>query len=269
MLTKQNIIHITLDVLLVTVLFIYINNKQKSMNESVEQLREYTEEQVDNINTKIDKLIKYVTKTSSVRQPELQRNNEYISQPDYISTQNNTRHVSYPSPQQPQKHSNSSTNTSNTRPVSSQKKNVPQKPTEAPQKKQVRFVEESKTIEDDESQNILEEVSSRNEEEEKSSLEEFISNLSPNFTFPQMPSMPTLNPMPFQLRPNMAAFVSTTNISRVPQSQTTNIEVIEEEEEKSNEEYEESSSQEKKEHEEKLDDLDILEIEKAIGLKEN
>jgi hypothetical protein len=67
----------------------------------------------------------------------------------------------------------------------------------------------------------------------------------------------------------MAAFVSTTNISRVPQPQTTNIEVIEEEEENSNQEYDESNSQEKKEEEEKLDDLDILEIEKAIGLKEN
>jgi len=69
MFTKQNIIHMTIDVLLITVLFLYMNNKNKAVNDSVEQLREYTEEQIDNVNNKIDKLIKYVTKTQSVREP--------------------------------------------------------------------------------------------------------------------------------------------------------------------------------------------------------
>ena len=69
MLSKQNMIHIATDVVLITMLFVYINNKSKAANDAIEELREYTEEQIDNINNKLDNLIKYVMKQKQQQQP--------------------------------------------------------------------------------------------------------------------------------------------------------------------------------------------------------
>ena len=279
MFTKQNIIHITLDVLLITVLFLYVNNKHKSMNDAVEQLREYTEEQVDNLNSKIEKVIKYVTKNSPSRQPEIRASQYQRNEPDYITER-----------QQPQRTENIQRSAPlKTNKVSSPKTTAPPQAKPQPQKKQVRFTEEEKNFEDDLiSQHVLNEnkeeervemvddiEENSREEEEKRSLENFINNITPNFNipFPQMPQMPQMNPMHFHhLRPtsNIAAFVSTTRIERTPQSQSTKIEVIEEEESQGNVNEEvKNLEEEKKEEDEKLDDLDMIEIEKAIGLKEN
>ena len=279
MFTKQNIIHITLDVLLITVLFLYVNNKHKSMNDAVEQLREYTEEQVDNLNSKIEKVIKYVTKNSPSRQPEIRASQYQRNEPDYITER-----------QQPQRAENIQRSAPlKTNKVSSPKTTAPPQAKPQPQKKQVRFTEEEKNFEDDLiSQHVLNEnkeeervemvddiEENSREEEEKRSLENFINNITPNFNipFPQMPQMPQMNPMHFHhLRPtsNIAAFVSTTRIERTPQSQSTKIEVIEEEESQGNVNEEvKNLEEEKKEEDEKLDDLDMIEIEKAIGLKEN
>lgn len=280
MFTKQNIIHITLDVLLITVLFLYVNNKHKSMNDTVEQLREYTEEQVDNLNSKIEKVIKYVTKNSPSRQPEIRASQYQRNEPDYITER------------QPQRSENIQSTPLKTNKVSSAKTTAPPRVKPQPQKKKVRFTEEKNFEDDLISQHVLNETKEEErvemvddieensrEEEEKKSLENFINNINnitPNFNipFPQMPQMSQMNPMHFHhLRPtpNIAAFVSTTRIERTPQSQSTKIEVIEEEDshDNINEEVKNLVEEEKKEEDEKLDDLDMIEIEKAIGLKEN
>ena len=254
MFTKQNIIHITLDVLLITVLFIYVNNKNKSLNDSVEQLREYTEEQVDNLNTKIDKVIKYVTKNPPAqpqvnyqRRPTTQR-----EEPDYIST--------HRTPQQPQK-----------RQVPTKSSNLDKEP------KKVRFEEEVKQASP---RQYTEDIPMEEVEEEKTvknEVEDFISSINPSFNISNI--LPQMNPMHFHMRPNVAAFVSTSQLignARTPQRQESNkIEIIEEETSKDLENNEdnfqekeiETDLENKKEEEERLDDLDILEIEKAIGLK--
>ena len=254
MFTKQNIIHITLDVLLITVLFIYVNNKNKSLNDSVEQLREYTEEQVDNLNTKIDKVIKYVTKTPPAQpQVNYQRRPPQREEPDYISTN--------PTPQTPQKRQ---------APVS--KSSQADK-----QSKKVRFEEEVKQAPPRQyTEDIpMEEVDA--EKTEKNEVEDFISSINPSFNISNI--LPQMNPMHFHMRPNVAAFVSTSQLignARAPQRQESNkIEIIEEEssnelennEENFRERENDTDLENKKEEEERLDDLDILEIEKAIGLK--
>jgi hypothetical protein len=65
-------IHIATDVVLITMLFVYINNKSKASNDAIEELREYTEEQIDNINNKLDNLIKYVMKQKQQQLPQQQ-----------------------------------------------------------------------------------------------------------------------------------------------------------------------------------------------------
>lgn len=62
MFTKENLVHITLDVVLISVLLIYVNNKNKHVTSSLEELRSYTEEQIENVNAKLDNVIKYITK---------------------------------------------------------------------------------------------------------------------------------------------------------------------------------------------------------------
>jgi hypothetical protein len=73
-------IHIATDVVLITMLFVYINNKSKAANDAVEELREYTEEQIDNINNKLDNLIKYVMKQKQQPPPQIQRQPQPIQQ---------------------------------------------------------------------------------------------------------------------------------------------------------------------------------------------
>ena len=256
MFTKQNIIHITLDVILITVLFIYVNNKNKALNDSVEQLREYTEEQVDNLNTKIDKVIKYVTKTPPPQQHQVnyQRRPPQREEPDYMTMNS--------SPQQPQKRQ---------APPSTKSSQVDK------QSKKVRFEEEVKQ-QAPPKQYKEEVVTEREEEEEKTEkndVEDFINSINPSFNISNI--LPQMNPMHFHMRPNVSAFVSTSqligNVRATQRQEANKIEVIEEEpsedlEHNNDERIEEVETEvEDKREEENLDDLDILEIEKAIGLK--
>jgi len=257
MFTKQNIIHITLDVILITVLFIYVNNKNKALNDSVEQLREYTEEQVDNLNTKIDKVIKYVTKTPPPQQHQVnyQRRPPQREEPDYMTMNSSS--------QQAQKRQ---------APPSTKSSQVDK------QSKKVRFEEEVKQQAPPRQykEEIVVEREDEEEKTEKNDVEDFINSINPSFNISNI--LPQMNPMHFHMRPNnVAAFVSTSQLIgnvRSPQRQEANkIEVIEEESseglENNNEErvdYVDTEVEDNRE-EENLDDLDILEIEKAIGLK--
>ena len=94
MFTKENLVHITLDVVLISVLLIYVNNKNKHVSSSLEELRSYTEEQIENVNAKLDNVIKYITKKNqpvkTIPQQAPQQYHQQSSQQYYQQAQRQT-----------------------------------------------------------------------------------------------------------------------------------------------------------------------------------
>jgi hypothetical protein len=68
MLTKQQLIHIATDAVLISLLFLYVNNKTKAVSDAMDDLREYTEDQIESINNKLDNIISHITKQQQVQQ---------------------------------------------------------------------------------------------------------------------------------------------------------------------------------------------------------
>jgi hypothetical protein len=83
MLSKQNLIHIATDVVLISVLFMYINNKNKSLSNEIEEVRTYTEDQLESINSKLETLIKVVSRhdktLKQLKSPQLVQPSQSIS----------------------------------------------------------------------------------------------------------------------------------------------------------------------------------------------
>lgn len=68
MLSKQQLIHIATDAVLISLLFLYVNNKTKAVADAMDDLREYTEDQIESINNKLDNIISHITKQKQVQQ---------------------------------------------------------------------------------------------------------------------------------------------------------------------------------------------------------
>lgn len=98
MLSKQTLIHIATDVVLISILFMYVNNKHKASVSAIDELREYTEEQIENVNKKLDTLVKYITKQ---KQRQIQSQPQTYTQPQNY-TQQQPQQFSQRQPQQKQ-----------------------------------------------------------------------------------------------------------------------------------------------------------------------
>jgi len=228
MLSKQNLIHIATDVVLISVLFMYINNKTKAAKDETEELRSYTEEQIDNVNTKIDNLIKIITRQNQTIK-ELQQRQKTVTihsdspiQPTSTSTSTPT---SSPTPTFNPKHSH----TPNTPHPPSPHPNIKLQPPKTPrlQPRRVNF-------QDTMTQSVTQ-------------LNNNIDNI-----------LNTMSATPI--------IISASTMNHHPQ-QSTKIEVINEEED--NEDIDETLDEEGEGvssiAEEDLNDLEMQEIENALG----
>lgn len=244
MLSRQNMIHIATDVVLITMLFVYINNKSKAANDAIEELRDYTEEQIDNINTKLDNLIKYVMKQKSQQQSQHVSNQtrQQYQIPKQTTQQFPHQHVHYSQPMQQQpirKSSNkNSEKTQQSQPAQSSQKNV-------------RFLDQQQP------------------EKMPSVQQNFNSKESHNSQLTQIDDF--INSIPQSI-----AFISTTQYPspqfvNKSQRQNTKIEVINETDEHNEEDSIEHNEEDKIEDnieeldQDELDDMDMQEIENALS----
>ena len=68
MLSKQQLIHIATDAVLISLLFLYVNSKTKAVADAMDDLREYTEDQIESINNKLDSIISHMSKQQQQQQ---------------------------------------------------------------------------------------------------------------------------------------------------------------------------------------------------------
>lgn len=105
MLSKQQLIHIATDAVLISLLFLYVNNKTKAVSDAMDDLREYTEDQIESINNKLDSIISHITKQQQVQQ-QYQQVQQYVQpkrQPTQVPQQKSQQvpQKSQPQRQQP------------------------------------------------------------------------------------------------------------------------------------------------------------------------
>lgn len=105
MLSKQQLIHIATDAVLISLLFLYVNAKTKAVSDAMDDLREYTEDQIESINNKLDSIISHITKQQQVQQ-QYQQVQQYVQpkrQPTQVPQQKSQQvpQKSQPQRQQP------------------------------------------------------------------------------------------------------------------------------------------------------------------------
>lgn len=102
MLNKQQLIHIATDAVLISLLFLYVNNKTKAVADAMDDLREYTEDQIESINNKLDSIISHITKQQQVQQQyqQVQQYGQPKRQPTQVPQQKSQQ---VPQKSQPQK----------------------------------------------------------------------------------------------------------------------------------------------------------------------
>lgn len=105
MLSKQQLIHIATDAVLISLLFLYVNNKTKAVSDAMDDLREYTEDQIESINNKLDSIISHITKQQQVQQQyqQVQQYTQPKRQPTQVPQQKSQQvpQKSQPQRQQP------------------------------------------------------------------------------------------------------------------------------------------------------------------------
>lgn len=101
MLSKQQLIHIATDAVLISLLFLYVNNKTKAVADAMDDLREYTEDQIESINNKLDSIISHITKQQQ-QQQQYQQVQQY-AQPKRQPTPQKVQKPRQQQPEQPQR----------------------------------------------------------------------------------------------------------------------------------------------------------------------
>lgn len=226
MLSKQQLIHIATDAVLISLLFLYVNNKTKAVADAMDDLREYTEDQIESINNKLDNIISHITKQKQVQQ-QYQQVQQY-SQPQKPSpkvqvekSQQVPQKVQYsqPKPQKanqvPSQVRQKQTNNSQSSVQQQVQPEIPKFKDSAQVSKQVRF-------------NTMPDITH---------IDEFVNSIPSSFAF---------------------ISATTTPIMTQQQVQASNIEVIEEEENVQEEDVSNDLINE-------LDENDIEEINNALG----
>jgi hypothetical protein len=230
MLSKQQLIHIATDAVLISLLFLYVNNKTKAVSDAMDDLREYTEDQIESINNKLDNIISHITKQQQVHQ---------YSQPQKQSPKVPQR-VQYTQPQQQVQPKSQKSNQSQ---VTFQQQTPKQpKPQHQPQPQQTSQV----TIQ----QQVQPEIPKFRAS----------AQVSKQVRFNAMPDITHIDEFVNSI-PSSFAFISATTTPIMTQQQSapvSNIEVIEEEEDVPEEDVSNDTINE-------LDENDIEEINNALG----
>lgn len=230
MLSKQQLIHIATDAVLISLLFLYVNNKTKAVADAMDDLREYTEDQIESINNKLDTIISHMNKQQQIQQ-------QYQQVQQYPQPKRQTYQSSHqPEPQKIQH-------------PQSQRQQTPQQQSQTPSRQQPRQSKPPQQSQVTPQQPVVQEMPKFRAP----------AQVSKQVRFNTMPDMTQIDEFVNSI-PSSFAFISTTTTPIITQQQpvhATNIEVMDEEENV----LEEVSKDEIDE----LDENDIEEINNALG----